>query len=144
MASRLRSVGTVVAFACVVVASASCRLGRAEPEPIATSLVVRNRGFFDVNVYSLAAQSATPARLGTVVGMSTATFPLRSRDLRPGGILAVRLHSIGTSLWWTSPEVAVGSGVLAVLDVNSDAFGDCSMSSLHTILIADTVQFMFR
>jgi hypothetical protein len=144
MSSRLRSVGLVVALACIAIASAACRPGRAEPEPIATSLVVRNRGFFDVNVYSMASQSATPTRLGTVVGMSTATFPLRTRDLRPGGMLTVRLHSIGTTLWWTSPEVGVGSGLLAILDVNSDAFGDCSTSSLHTILIADTLQFMFR
>lgn len=141
---RKSSVGAVLALACVALASAACRPGRVEPEPIETSLVVRNRGFFDVNVYSMASQSATPTRLGTVVGMSTATFPLRTRNLRPGGILAVRLHALGTSLWWTSPEVGVGSGLLAVLDVNSDAFGDCSTSSLHTILIADTVRFMFR
>ncbi len=50
------------------------------------ALVVRNRGFFDVNLYAFPSSGAAPTRL------------------------------------------------LAVLDVNVDAFGDCATSGLHTIV----------
>jgi len=103
-----------------------------------SSLVVRNRGFLDVNVYSVQSLGGAQARLGTVVGASTATFPLHAHDLQPGGLLLLRIHAIGSRQWWTSPSVSIGDGVMAVLDVNTDMFGDCSTSSLHTILTSDS------
>jgi hypothetical protein len=105
---------------------------------VASSLVVRNRSVFDVNVYSLSSPAAAPVRLGTVVGASTATFPLHARDLAAGGVLVVRLHAIGSNRSWTSPGVSVGAGLMAILDVNTDPFGDCSSSSLHTIVTSDS------
>jgi hypothetical protein len=122
----------------------TCTSIRTEPEPALSSLVVRNRGYFDVNVYTMSSPGAPPARLGTVVGSSTATFALRSRDLQPGDILVVWIRAIGALTSWTSPGVSVGPGLVAVLDVSSDAFGDCSSSNLHTILIADTLSSRAR
>ncbi|HMA24102.1 MAG TPA: hypothetical protein VKP00_08905 [Gemmatimonadaceae bacterium] len=104
-----------------------------------SSVAVRNRGFFDVNVYSLPSPAAMPIRLGTVVGGSTATFPLHSHDLQPGNFLAVRIRAIGARSSWTSATVSVGDGVLAVLDVDTDASGDCSRSNLHTIITSDSI-----
>jgi len=123
----------------LALASASCAVGRSAPEPVARSLVVRNRSAFDVNVYTMSSLVAPPLRLGTVVGTSTATFPLHARDLAAGGALVVRIHAIGSNRSWTSPGVAVGSGMLAILDVTSDPFGDCSSSSLYTIVTSDSV-----
>lgn len=122
------------------IAAPSCVLGRTGPEVAVSSVVVRNRGFFDVNVYSVQPGGATAARLGTVVGASTATFPLHLHDLQSGGLLVVRVHAIGAATSWTSPSVSIGEGMLAVLDVDTDAFGDCSRSSLHTILTSDSTE----
>jgi len=135
---------TAVGLLVGVLVSVSCTLGRTAPEPVASSLVVRNRSVFDVNVYAMASIAARPIRLGTVVGASTATFPLHVRDLTAGGVLVVRLHAIGSNLSWTSPGVSVGRGMLAILDVNSDPFGDCSSSSLHTIVTSDSVPVALR
>jgi hypothetical protein len=139
---RPTAVGLLVGGLALV--SASCNLGRTAPEPVATSLVVRNRSVFDVNVYTMASPVGSPMRLGTVVGASTATFPLHARDLAAGGVLVVRIHAIGSNLSWTSPGVSVGPDMLAILDVNSDPFGDCSSSNLHTILTSDGVPLTFR
>ena len=136
---RRRDVRFVTLVGAIAVAVSSCIAGRTAPQPAVSSLVVRNRSFFDVNVYSLASASASPLRLGTVVGSSSMTFPLRSHDLQPGGFLVVQIHPIGTRSLWTSDIVAVGAGVLAILDVNVDAFGDSSRSSLYTIVTTDSL-----
>ncbi|HEX8943992.1 MAG TPA: hypothetical protein VF785_12720 [Gemmatimonadaceae bacterium] len=133
-----RAIRVLATLGLIGLAAPSCTLGR--PEPVISSLVVRNRGFMDVNVYVLRSLGADQARLGTVVGASTATFPIHSHDLQPGGFLMVRIHPIGGTRWWTSPTVSVGDGLTAVLDVNTDAFGDCSRSSLYTILTTDSVE----
>lgn len=124
----------------VAVAVSSCIPGRTRPQPAVSSLVVRNRSFFDVNVYSLPSASASPLRLGTVVGSSSMTFPLRSHELQLGGFLVVQVHPIGTRRVWTSDIVAVDAAVLAILEVNVDAFGDCSRSSLYTVVTTDSLK----
>lgn len=134
-----RTIGAVVVLGSFALSASSCVFGRTGPEPTVSSVVVRNRGFFDVNVYSLPSLSAMPTRLGTVVGGSTATFPLHPHDLQPGNLLIVRIRAIGARSWWTSPTVSVGDGVLAVLDIDTDAFGDCSRSNLHTIITSDSI-----
>ena len=68
--------------------------------------------------------------------MEPATFPLYSRDLQPGFTFVAEIHVIGGRTW-TSPGISVGPGLLAVLDVNVDAFGDCSGSDLHAIITAE-------
>ena len=136
---RRRDARLLTFVGAIAVAASSCIVGRTGPQPAVSSLVVRNRSFFDVNVYSLPSVSATPLRLGTVVGSSSMTFPLRLHELQPGGFLVVQIHPIGTRSLWTSDIVAVGAGVLAILDVNVDAFGDSSRSSLYTIVTTDSL-----
>ena len=136
---RGRTLGTMALMVCLASGATSCGKGGPEPTPMLTSLVVRNLSSFDVNVYAVRSPVAPPIRLGTVVGTSNATFPIGAMVLQPGGFLVVRVHAIGGQGTWTSPSVAVDDGVIAVLDVTTDAFGDCSTSSLHTILVRDTV-----
>jgi hypothetical protein len=58
--------------------------GRARPvSPL--DVVVTNNNFADVKVYAIA-EAGTPLRLGTVTGLTSATFKLR-RAMFPGGIL---------------------------------------------------------
>jgi len=134
--ARLLSTTTSLALG---LAAWSCIPLRGGPVPVVTSLVVRNQSFFDVNVYAVPSSGGPSTRLGTVVGASSATFPLHSLDLQTGGVLVVRLRAIGTNSVWTSDGVAVDQGVIAVLDVHTDAFGDCSTSSLHTVVALDTI-----
>ena len=141
----MRSVGRTARLTCtaaylaVGLASGSCIPWKSGPEPVVTSLVVRNRSFFDVNVYVLPSIGGPATRMGTVVGTSTSTFPLHSLDLQTGGVLVVRVRAIGANSIWTSESVAVDPGVIAVLDVYTNAFGDCSTSSLHTIIALDSI-----
>lgn len=128
----------------IVVAAPSCSLLRTGPTPAVSSLVVRNRGYFDVNVYAVPSSGSTAIRLGTVVGTTTVTFPLHAQHLQPGDILVLRLRAIGGSRTWTSPSVSVGEETLAILDVNTDPSGDCSTSVLHTISTVDTVRVGVR
>lgn len=125
-------------FVAVATASIACGPLQSRPHPAISSLVVRNRSFFDVNIDVLPSGAASPVRVGTVVGASNASFSLSATQLQPGGHLVVQVHAIGTRSSWTSNAVAVGDGVLAVLDVESDAFGDCSRSNLHTIVTTET------
>lgn len=135
-----RSIQFLAVVGILALAAPACGLGRTGPEPVISSLVVRNRGFLDVNIYAIQSVGAMPTRLGTVVGATTATFPLHSHDLEPGSSLVVRIRPIGSVRSWTSPSVPVGDGILAVLDVNTDTFGDCSTSSLHTIITSDSAE----
>ena len=118
-------------------ASMACGPLRTRPQPAISSLVVRNRSFFDVNIYVLPSPAGSPLRVGTVVGSSSSTFGLAANQLQTGGYLVVQVNAIGTRSSWTSNAVGVGNGILAVLDVESDAFGDCSRSNLHTIVTTE-------
>lgn len=122
----------------VLALTTSCASLHRNPEPTVTSLVVRNRSYFDVNVYVLPSAGAQPVRVGTVVGTSSTTFPLRRTSLQNGGYLVVQVHAIGTRSRWTSDAVSIDEGVVAVLDVETDPFGDCSRSNLHTIITAES------
>jgi hypothetical protein len=106
--------------------------------PVTSSLVVRNHGTFDVNIYTIASTGSVPVRLGTVVGLSNSSFPLHTHDLAPDGRLVIRIRAIGSNSSWTSQAVTVSDDMIAVLDVSTDPFGDCSSSNLHTIVVADS------
>ena len=123
-------------------AAMSCVRGRTVPEPAISSLSVHNRTFFDVEVFALPSLLARPIRMGTVVGGANAEFALHAHDLQPGGFLVVEVHAVGTVGSWTSDAVAVSGDERAILEVNADAFGDCSTSALYTALRADTVRLL--
>jgi hypothetical protein len=103
------------------------------PEPATNALVVRNQGYFDLNVYVVPSGDGQAFRLGTVPGNSTVRFPLRPNELQAGGFLTVRVHPIGTQETWTSEAVGLPDGVVAVLNANVTSRGDCSASMLYTI-----------
>ena len=121
----------------LAVALAGCFRGQTRPTPAVSSLVIRNRSIFDVNVFVLPSLASRGVRLGMVVGHSNATFPLRASDLQPGDLLVVQVHAIGARTTWTSDAVSVDADRIAVLDVNADPFGDCSRSVLHTVLTTE-------
>src|SRR6266571_1510062 len=85
-----------------------CRVfQRSDLSPQRLELSVRNNSYFDVDVYVVQSASGSVVRAGTVTGNSSSTLRVRVTDLQPGGLLAVRLHAIGSNRMWTSPSVSV-------------------------------------
>jgi hypothetical protein len=139
-ALSFRGLLSAAILALAIAGLTSC--GPAHTTPLAplTQLVVRNDGFFDVNVSVVTSPGARPQRLGTVVGTSSASFPLHARDLQYGQYLVVQLHAIGTRDAWTSEPLSVDGEVVAILDIHTDPFGDCSQSTLHVVAVTDTAR----
>jgi len=106
------------------------------PEPIV--LIVRNDGFFDVNVYAMPSPGSSPVRLAMVTGSSSATLHVPVTDLQQGYVLVVRCHAIGTRYWWTSPSVTVDESSIARLDIATDHDGNMSRSTLYTSVSTTT------
>lgn len=129
--SWYRTFATMFLLGLLGTSATSCAVAHPVPISVVTSLKVRNTSFFDVNVYANTSVGGPSIRLGTVYGSSSATFPIRSLDLQTGGHLVVQLHPIGTSIRWTSDAVAVSPELVAILDVSTDQWGDCSRSSLY-------------
>jgi hypothetical protein len=100
-------------------------------------LVVHNGSLLDVNVYSVTSAAAPAIELGTVAKSSSVTFVLRRGDLQPGSVLVVMLHAVGAWSSWTSDAVRLHDGVIAMLDVSADPFGDCSTSNLHAVIAGE-------
>lgn len=97
------------------------------------ALYVRNNAFPDVNVYSLPTIGIdSRIRLGTVTGHSNAQFTVPATALRPGGVLVVYLHAIGSSTYWVSPSVMVDPTQAGCLDIYANPDGSLSRSSLYT------------
>lgn len=132
------AISRVAMLTAAILVLAACFNVRAVPEPVATSLTVRNRSSFDVDVFAIPVQSAPPTRLGTVLSNSAAIFSLHTHDLQPGGFLGVEVHAIGARGSWISDVVPVSSQEIAVLDVHADPFGDCSTSTLYTVWKPDS------
>ena len=101
-------------------------------------LIVRNQGFFDVNVYVMQSSSGSGIRLATVTGNSSATIRVPPNNLQLGYVLVLRLHAIGSRYWWDSPSVTMDAESVAHLDIASDPDGNLSRSSLYTSF-ADTI-----
>jgi len=134
-----RRLASAAALMVVMAAASSCIPGRTTPPAPLTQLIVRNGGFFDVNVAIVASPGGPARRLGTVVGATSASFPLRAPDLQYGQYVVVQLHAIGTRESWTSEPMSVDGDVVAVVDVHTDPWGDCSQSTIRVVAVSDPV-----
>jgi hypothetical protein len=111
----------------------------ASPDPsimsgsIATAvpLIIRNRGYFDVNVYVHRAQRSPGRRVGTITSGSTQTFRIPEAELQAGGLLMLGVRAIAGRSTWVSPALQVGTGHTARLDVMSDNSGNLSQTALY-------------
>lgn len=95
-------------------------------------LIIRNRSYFDINVYVHRAVNSPGRRVGTVSSGGEGTFSVSSQDLQAGSMLMLGVRAIAGRSAWVSPALAVGGNkVIARLDVNSDAGGDLGRSVLY-------------
>lgn len=124
-----------VLVAMVLVLVAGCSRGRPGPPARETRLLVDNRGYFDVIVYSVPSPGASGRRLGNVNGGSMTALRVTSSDLQLGNQLVVRVRALAVSRAWVSPAITITDDVVARLDVQSTSSGDLSRSSLYPQLV---------
>jgi hypothetical protein len=146
---QLRNVALALAYCLTAIAAWGCHGSglqqSALPQPAV--LIVRNQGYFDVNVYVVPSSGGSAIRLATVNGNSTATLKIPPTELQMGYVLVVRLHAIGSRYWWDSPSVTLDPSTIARLDIASDPDGNLSRSSFYTSsvdLSGDTAQAFLR
>ncbi|WP_396214506.1 hypothetical protein [Gemmatimonas sp.] len=102
--------------------------GTGQPSVI---MIASNRGFYDVNIYTVRAGQTMGRRLATVTGNSTQTVKVPITELQPGNMLSVQVRSVGGRYTWISPSVQVGSGTVARLDIMQSANGALGQSQMY-------------
>ena len=118
----------------------ACRSATPVLQPALTQVLeVRNRSFFDVNVYALQSSLDSRIRLGSVTGFSTATFPLTRGSIRPDGSLTLYVRAIGSRRSWISPSISLSADLRACLDVYSSPTGDLSARALFTVIVGESI-----
>lgn len=133
MRTRARHVSTALLLLLAsTVLGAGCYKGATGGSGNAVILLVNNRGFFDVNIFSVRSTGGSSRRLGLVTGNSTRTIQVPENELQPGGTLVLAVRAVAGRSTWTSQPVQVGPGVIARLDVISTGGGDLSQSQLYT------------
>jgi hypothetical protein len=127
-----RVVAPLLLLVAGAVLGTGCYKGGANINGNAVILVVTNRGYFDVNVFSVRSTGGSSRRLGLVTGNSTRTIQVPENELQPGGLLVLAVRAVAGRMTWTSQAVQTGPGVIARLDVISTGGGDLSQSQLYT------------
>lgn len=135
--SRVRRLVSAVTLVGALLTLAGCNRTSQAPRGGEVALFVRNNAFLDVNVFSLPTTGIdTRIRLGTVTGHSTQQLSVPAIALRPGGVLVLYLHAIGSNSYWVSPAVMVDPTQAACLDIYADPGGDLGRTSLYTTIVA--------
>lgn len=97
------------------------------------ALLVRNNAFLDVAVYALPSTDVdSRVRVATVTGNSESQVSVPLTSLRPGGVLVLYLHAIGSRFSWTSPAVLVDPESVMRLDIYANPDGSLSRSTLYS------------
>lgn len=95
-------------------------------------MIASNRGFYDVNIYSVRSGNSVGRRLATVTGNSTQTVKIAVTELQAGNMLSVQVRSVGGRYSWISPGVQIGSGTVARLDIIQTANGALNQSQMYS------------
>ena len=128
---RERTLLACAALLALVALLPACRRGASGPTGPAVTLVVENRGFFDVNVFVMRSPATRGRRLGSVTGGLSETFRVPETELQPGGLMVVQVRAIAGRTVWNSPSLAVNPGSVARLDVIATSSGSLSQSQFY-------------
>ena len=122
----------LAALMLAAVGGCSSKGKRMAPGPPA-ALFIRNHSYYDVNVYAVLSSMQSRTRIATVTGNSELRVDVSERNLKPGRMLALYVHAIGSRSYWLSPEVTMHPESMACLDVFTDPAGNASRSQLFTV-----------
>lgn len=130
--ARRTALRTVVLMTVLVMSvGIGCTRGVSGALAPTVSLVVDNRGYFDVNVYVVRSPGTRGRRVGNVVGGATEYFRIRDSELQAGGQLVLQVRALAGRSTWTSPSLSVNVGAVARLDVHSSPSGDLASSQFY-------------
>jgi hypothetical protein len=140
---RLRLAGFAAVIGGVLLATTGCQ-SRPTPAPTptaskaphATSLYVRNYTASDVVVYAVPKPGGRIVWLSTIPVGASRTLPIEWSDLQANGGLVVRTQLAGSTKSWTSEPLIIDEGIVAVLEVRTDA----SRSTVASVLRGVTTQ----
>ena len=113
--------------------------GRPPPPAPPPPQIVRNGGIIDVNVAIKTTPGGPTHQHNTKVGATSASFPRRAPDRQYGQSVVAQLPAIGTRESRTSEPMSVDGDVVAVVDVHSVPWGDCSQSTIRVVAVSDPV-----
>ncbi len=110
---------TIAAVAGLTIDAAACATNHASgaaPPPERMIVTVKNSNWMDVNVFAV--RGTTRSRVGSVTGLSTATFRV-PREYAPDGNLQLLVDPIGSDATYLTDKIAVNPGQRIELTVTS-------------------------
>jgi len=115
----------ITCLACLTIEAAACashHANAAAAPPERMVVVVNNSNYLDVDVFAV--RGTTRSRVGSVTGLSSATFRVPTH-FAPDGSLQLLVDPIGSNATYVTDKIAVGPGqhleitVAAILRMSS-------------------------
>jgi len=109
----------IAAVACLTIDAAACATNHASgavPPRERTMVTVKNSNWMDVDVFAV--RGTTRVRVGTVTGLSTATFRVPT-EYAPDGNLQLLVDPIGSDATYLTEKISVSPGQRVELTVTS-------------------------
>ena len=109
----------IAGLASLMIGTAACsphHRSAAVPPPEPVELTVNNSNYLDVDVFAV--RGTSRGRVGSVTGLSTATFHVPVA-YTPDGNLQLLVDPIGSSSTYMTDKIAVGPGVHVELTVTA-------------------------
>jgi hypothetical protein len=130
----------VTFFLSALVTVEACALGRKGSAALEPALVleVRNRSYFEVNIYALPSLGSSRVRIGTAQSFASSALTVPRSARRAGGSLVLELHAIGSNSSWVTPELQLFEGAVACLEIDATASGVLSRSMLYSATAPDS------
>jgi len=120
------------ALLAIIAVLPACHRGTVGPSAPAVTLLVENRGYFDIIVFVMRSSATRGRRLGSVTGGLSQQFRVPETELQPGGLMVLQVRAIAGRSTWTSPALSVNAGSVARLDVIATSNGTLSQSQFYT------------
>ena len=109
---------TVATLAGLIVATSACATHRAAkgPQPERVAITVKNTNWMEIDFLWL--QGGKKARVGSVTGLTTATFRVPA-NFAPDGVLQFMVDPIGSAATFVTDKIVVSPGQYVELTIAS-------------------------
>src|SRR5262245_24826278 len=100
---------TFAAFAGLMIGTGACAAhpGTGAPAPERVAVTVKNSNWMDMDVFAV--RGTTRARVGSVTGLTTATFRVPA-NFAPDGILQFMVDPVGSDGTYVTDKIVVSPG----------------------------------
>ncbi len=106
------------ALAGLMIGTAACAThhGSAAPAPERVAVTVKNSNWMDMDVFAV--RGETRARVGSVTGLTTATFRVPA-NFAPDGVLQFMVDPVGSDAAYVTEKIVVAPGQRVELTIGS-------------------------